>query len=174
MATTSSHSSLDVDQFGILLHQRALAEIVELIHCAYLVHLRIMDVAHLGQSDVSLCEEMQFGNKMAILSGDFLLAKASKGLARLHNVEVSHNICYHADFVTVIIDSSFRGSGQNEAHLNIPWRVEWGRWHFFAILCHTYYCAVHFSPHTCMHTFGMLPPPLLSMYFHFTDSQSHV
>jgi len=58
MATTSSHSSLDVDQFGILLHQRALAEIVELIHCAYLVHLKIMDVAHLGQSDVSLCEEM--------------------------------------------------------------------------------------------------------------------
>lgn len=95
----SSHSTLDVDQFGILLHQRALAEIVEMIHCAYLVHLRIMDVAHLGQSDVSLCEEMQFGNKMAILSGDFLLAKASKGLARLHSVEVSHNISYHADFM---------------------------------------------------------------------------
>ena len=90
MAVTVSHSTLDTDEFGILSHQRALAEIVEMIHCAYFVHLRIVDVAQFDQSDVSLCEDMQFGNKMAILSGDFLLAKACKGLARLHSVEVSY------------------------------------------------------------------------------------
>lgn len=40
--------------------------------------------------------DMEFGNKMAVLSGDFLLASACTGLAELRNTEVCllriHNV----------------------------------------------------------------------------------
>ncbi|XP_069743612.1 all trans-polyprenyl-diphosphate synthase PDSS2 isoform X4 [Narcine bancroftii] len=72
---------------GIYPSQRNLAEITELIHTAFLVHRGIVNIMELTSSHGSL-KDMQFGNKMAVLSGDFLLANASTGLAQLQNTKV--------------------------------------------------------------------------------------
>uniref|UniRef100_A0A8C5L0Q3 Prenyl (solanesyl) diphosphate synthase, subunit 2 n=1 Tax=Jaculus jaculus TaxID=51337 RepID=A0A8C5L0Q3_JACJA len=72
---------------GIYSCQRSLAEITELIHTALLVHRGIVDLSELQSSDGPL-KDMQFGNKIAILSGDFLLANACNGLALLQNNKV--------------------------------------------------------------------------------------
>nr|XP_019940086.1 PREDICTED: decaprenyl-diphosphate synthase subunit 2 isoform X1 [Paralichthys olivaceus] len=67
--------------------QRNLAEITELIHTAFLVHRGIVNLKEWTVSDGPL-KDMQFGNKMAVLSGDFLLANACTGLAQLDNTKV--------------------------------------------------------------------------------------
>ncbi|XP_071997951.1 all trans-polyprenyl-diphosphate synthase PDSS2 isoform X2 [Engystomops pustulosus] len=72
---------------GIYASQRNLAEITELIHTAFLVHRGIVNITELKSCDGPL-KDMQFGNKMAILSGDFLLANACTGLAQLQNTKV--------------------------------------------------------------------------------------
>lgn len=72
---------------GIYPSQRNLAEITELIHTAFLVHRGIVDLKEWTVSDGPL-KDMQFGNKMAVLSGDFLLANACTGLAQLDNTKV--------------------------------------------------------------------------------------
>ncbi|KAK9411464.1 decaprenyl-diphosphate synthase subunit 2 [Crotalus adamanteus] len=72
---------------GIYSSQRTLAEITELIHTAFLVHRGIVNIAELTSSDGAL-KDMQFGNKMAVLSGDFLLANACTSLAQLQNTKV--------------------------------------------------------------------------------------
>ncbi|XP_041810244.1 decaprenyl-diphosphate synthase subunit 2 isoform X2 [Chelmon rostratus] len=72
---------------GIYPSQRNLAEITELIHTAFLVHRGIVNLKEWTDSDGPL-KDMQFGNKMAVLSGDFLLAYACTGLAQLDNTEV--------------------------------------------------------------------------------------
>ncbi|OHE95082.1 hexaprenyl pyrophosphate synthase [Colletotrichum orchidophilum] len=70
----------------ILPSQRRLAEITELIHTASLLHDDVIDhsVARRGSPSANL----EFGNKMAVLAGDFLLGRASVALARLRNAEV--------------------------------------------------------------------------------------
>ncbi|XP_037652351.1 decaprenyl-diphosphate synthase subunit 2 [Sebastes umbrosus] len=72
---------------GIYPTQRNLAEITELIHTAFLVHRGIVDLKGWTDSDGPL-KDMEFGNKMAVLSGDFLLANACTGLAQLNNTKV--------------------------------------------------------------------------------------
>lgn len=72
---------------GIYSCQRSLAEITELIHTALLVHRGIVNLSELQSADGPL-KDMHFGNKIAILSGDFLLANACNGLALLQNTKV--------------------------------------------------------------------------------------
>lgn len=79
--TTAPASETD-----ILPTQRRLAEITELIHTASLLHDDVIDhsVSRRGSPSANL----EFGNKMAVLAGDFLLGRASVALARLRNAEV--------------------------------------------------------------------------------------
>ncbi|CAJ0911956.1 11850_t:CDS:2 [Entrophospora sp. SA101] len=70
----------------ILPTQRRLAEITEMIHTASLLHDDVIDLSETRRNQPSA--NMNFGNKMAILAGDFLLARASIALARLRNPEV--------------------------------------------------------------------------------------
>ncbi|NXX45942.1 DLP1 synthase, partial [Tricholaema leucomelas] len=72
---------------GIYSSQRSLAEITELIHTAFLVHRGIVNIRELKACDGPL-KDMKFGNKMAVLSGDFLLANACTSLAQLQNTKV--------------------------------------------------------------------------------------
>ena len=65
---------------------RRLAEITELIHTASLFHDDVIDQADTRRGVPSV--HNVFGNKMAILAGDYLLARASIGLARLENTQV--------------------------------------------------------------------------------------
>ncbi|GAX80137.1 hypothetical protein CEUSTIGMA_g7575.t1 [Chlamydomonas eustigma] len=66
-------------------HQR-LAEIAELIHVASLLHDDVIDDAATRRGISSL--NFNVGNKMAILAGDFLLARASVTLAALRETRV--------------------------------------------------------------------------------------
>ena len=70
----------------ILPSQRRLAEITELIHTASLLHDDVIDNSTSRRSSPSA--NISFGNKMAVLAGDFLLGRASVALARLRDAEV--------------------------------------------------------------------------------------
>ena len=67
-------------------HHRRLAEITEMIHTASLVHDDVIDTAETrrGVSTVNA----DFGNRVAVLAGDFLFAQSSWYLANLDNLEV--------------------------------------------------------------------------------------
>ncbi|KAL9109650.1 MAG: hypothetical protein Q9227_005687 [Pyrenula ochraceoflavens] len=71
----------------ILPSQRRLAEITELIHTASLLHDDVIDNSTTRRSHPSA--NIMFGNKMAVLAGDFLLGRASVALARLRDPEVT-------------------------------------------------------------------------------------
>lgn len=66
--------------------QRRLAEISEMIHTASLFHDDVIDNADTRRGKPAV--HMVFGNKIAILAGDYLLARASISLARLRNIAV--------------------------------------------------------------------------------------
>ncbi|KAI8138866.1 solanesyl pyrophosphate synthase [Fennellomyces sp. T-0311] len=69
----------------VLPTQRRLAEISEMIHTASLLHDDVIDASATRRNLPSA--NASFGNKMAVLAGDFLLARASLALARLRNAE---------------------------------------------------------------------------------------
>lgn len=71
----------------ILPTQRRLAEITELIHTASLLHDDVIDHSLTRRGAPSA--NIEFGNKMAVLAGDFLLGRASVALARLRDPEVT-------------------------------------------------------------------------------------
>ncbi|WIA10217.1 hypothetical protein OEZ85_010419 [Tetradesmus obliquus] len=66
--------------------QQRIAEIAELIHVASLLHDDVLDDAETRRGISSL--NASSGNKLAILAGDFLLARASVTLASLQNTEI--------------------------------------------------------------------------------------
>jgi solanesyl diphosphate synthase len=80
--------------------QRRLAEISELIHTASLFHDDVIDEAETRRGKPSV--HQIFGNKTAILAGDYLLARASISLARLRQVDV-------VECMSTIIEHLVRG-----------------------------------------------------------------
>ncbi|DBA01916.1 TPA: hypothetical protein N0F65_005105 [Lagenidium giganteum] len=68
-----------------VLAQRRLAEITEMIHTASLLHDDVIDEADTRRGVASV--NKVFGDKLAILAGDFLLARSSICLARLRSLE---------------------------------------------------------------------------------------
>ncbi|KAK3098719.1 hypothetical protein FSP39_022387 [Pinctada imbricata] len=86
----------DTDKYdrssGIYHSQRSLAEITELIHTANLIHKGVVNMADLEGGEGNEKRTMEFGNKMAVLCGDYLLANASTGLAELRNTYVVENM----------------------------------------------------------------------------------
>lgn len=81
--------------------QRRLAEISEMIHTASLFHDDVIDNADTRRGKPAA--HRQFGsNKIAILAGDYLLARASIFLARLRNIHV-------VETMSTIIEHLVRG-----------------------------------------------------------------
>jgi all-trans-nonaprenyl-diphosphate synthase len=70
----------------ITLRHRRLAEITEMIHTASLVHDDVVDEAGLRRGVPTV--HSSFGNRIAVLAGDFLFAQSSWYLANLDNLEV--------------------------------------------------------------------------------------
>lgn len=64
--------------------QKALAEITELIHVAFLVHRGIVNRSTVEQP----VKDVIFGNRLAVLGGDFMLSTACVALAKLENTHV--------------------------------------------------------------------------------------
>ena len=91
---------------GILETQRSLAELTEMIHTAFVLHRGVMDIDRQpGTRDHSPeTEDLLYGNKMALLSGDYLLAKASSGLASLGN---THVVEVMASAISDLMESRF-------------------------------------------------------------------
>jgi hexaprenyl-diphosphate synthase len=71
---------------AVLPTQMRLAQIVEMLHVASLLHDDVLDRADLRRGAPSA--PAAFGNKYAILGGDFLLARSSAALSRLGDSEV--------------------------------------------------------------------------------------
>ncbi len=65
---------------------RRLAEITEMIHTASLVHDDVVDEAELRRQVATV--NSLFGNRVAVLAGDFLFAQSSWYLANLDNLQV--------------------------------------------------------------------------------------
>ena len=90
LANPLANSSIDAtytsEDSDILPSQRRLAEITELIHTASLLHDDVIDTSTHRRAAPSA--NIAFGNKMAVLAGDFLLGRASVALARLRDAEV--------------------------------------------------------------------------------------
>ena len=86
LSATGSEADYTTESSDILPSQRRLAEITELIHTASLLHDDVIDHSLSRRSSPSA--NIAFGNKMAVLAGDFLLGRASVALARLRDAEV--------------------------------------------------------------------------------------
>ncbi|CAG2109140.1 unnamed protein product [Medioppia subpectinata] len=86
---TTSIDFIDAQQSaGISQRQRSLAEMTEMIYSAHLIHRGILNLqpSLLLQSKKAM--DLHFGNKMSVLSGDFLLASVWKGLGELRDTKV--------------------------------------------------------------------------------------
>jgi hexaprenyl-diphosphate synthase len=70
----------------ILPTQMRLAQIAEMIHVASLLHDDVIDTSPLRRGVLS--GPANFGNKLSVLGGDFLLGRASAALSRLGDNEV--------------------------------------------------------------------------------------
>ncbi|KAI8047095.1 isoprenoid synthase domain-containing protein [Gilbertella persicaria] len=77
---TAPKKSQNQHDFDILPTQRRLAEISEMIYTSSLLHYDVIDSAE-------QITRPGFGNKLAVLGGDFLLARASLALSQLKNPE---------------------------------------------------------------------------------------
>lgn len=114
--STSTSTSAETDATAatdILPSQRRLAEITELIHTASLLHDDVIDhsVSRRGAPSANL----EFGNKMAVLAGDFMLGRASVALARLRNAEVVELL---ATVIANLVEGEFmqlKNTAQDEA-----------------------------------------------------------
>ncbi|OMH78770.1 putative hexaprenyl pyrophosphate synthase, mitochondrial [Zancudomyces culisetae] len=104
----------------VLPPQRRLAEITELIHTASLIHDDIVDQAATRRGMPAT--HKVFGNKMAVLAGDFFLARASMSLARLRNPEVVELL---ATVIMDLVEGEFKQLGNsgsskfNESELDV-------------------------------------------------------
>lgn len=109
----ADHSLPATTTDDILPSQRRLAEISELIHTASLLHDDVIDFSTSRRNAPSA--NIQFGNKMAVLAGDFLLGRASVALARLRNPEVTELL---ATVIANLIEGEFmqlRNTAHDEA-----------------------------------------------------------
>ncbi|KAI4729347.1 decaprenyl-diphosphate synthase subunit 1 [Aureobasidium sp. EXF-10728] len=104
----------DLSDTTVLPSQRRLAEITELIHTASLLHDDVIDNSISRRSAPSA--NIQFGNKMAVLAGDFMLGRASVALARLRDPEVTELL---ATVIANLIEGEFmqlRNTASDEKH----------------------------------------------------------
>ncbi|XP_068699044.1 all trans-polyprenyl-diphosphate synthase PDSS2-like [Montipora foliosa] len=84
--------------------QRQLADITETIYTANLVHTGIVNMSSVSECSKSYQDDMEFGNRMAVLSGDFLLANACTGLAELRDTEV---VCMISEVIGHLMEGEF-------------------------------------------------------------------
>ena len=99
-----AHNSLnhtDITE-GIHNSQRCLAEITEMIYMGTFIHRGILD---LNMLDLSEVKEMDQGNKLAVLCGDYLLANACNNLAKLRDTEVIFISSYFINVLQVLSNS---------------------------------------------------------------------
>ncbi|KAG5678914.1 hypothetical protein PVAND_008538 [Polypedilum vanderplanki] len=115
-AAGQSNDLLELEQdksAGVLHSQRTLAEITEMIRTSHLVHEGMVNLQKLKKSGNELASdsELIFGNKIALLGGDYLLGTACLKLAELRNQEVGELISLALRDLT---ESNFIGDRDDE------------------------------------------------------------
>lgn len=86
MAGHSKDISESEQDAGVLKSQKTLAEVVEMVRTANMIHSSgVLNLQHLQKSgnDLSFDSDLIFGNKIALLGGDILLGNASTQMAQL-------------------------------------------------------------------------------------------
>lgn len=73
---------------GVLHSQRALAEVTEMIRTSNLIHRGLVNINTDASLESSEMSNMIFGNKIALLCGDYLLSNSCVELAALRNQDV--------------------------------------------------------------------------------------
>ncbi|KAJ8503589.1 hypothetical protein ONZ45_g10721 [Pleurotus djamor] len=86
VSSSSSSTPSLLQNLTLLPTQLRLAQIVEMIHVASLLHDDVIDKSPLRRGAASA--PAAFGNKLTVLGGDFLLGRASAALSRLGDNEV--------------------------------------------------------------------------------------
>lgn len=109
---------------GIHKSQRTLAEITEMIYTANLIHKGVVNLSAVTSED-GPAQDMEFGNKMAVLSGDFLLASACTGLAELDNTKVVENI---STAIGNLMESEFTDLRDKNGNPSLPPSVNLDDW----------------------------------------------
>lgn len=75
--------------------QRALAEITEMIRTSNLIHRGLVNINVDTESmDSTELNNITFGNKIALLCGDYLLSTSCTEIAALKNQDVSIHTCH--------------------------------------------------------------------------------
>ncbi|VVC25208.1 Hypothetical protein CINCED_3A004679 [Cinara cedri] len=101
-------SSADEKKSGVLRTQRALAEIAEMIRTSHLMHNGLLnpDGLQFAREPAVAHNDMAFGNKIALLSGDYLLANSYEELSALRNQRIMELI---ASALRDLAESAFVG-----------------------------------------------------------------
>nr|XP_050849328.1 all trans-polyprenyl-diphosphate synthase PDSS2 [Vespula vulgaris] len=73
---------------GVLHSQRALAEVTEMIRTSHLIHKGLVNITPGIYPETTELHDMTFGNKIALLSGDYLLSNSCTELANLRNQDL--------------------------------------------------------------------------------------
>ncbi|XP_044752878.1 all trans-polyprenyl-diphosphate synthase PDSS2-like [Coccinella septempunctata] len=99
---TSGIEDIEQDELtGILHTQRSLAEITEMIKTGHQMHSTMLTLKETDEN----YKNLHFGNKLALLSGDYLYSKSFKDLALLNNNDLNEIIATslrdlaHSDFI---------------------------------------------------------------------------
>ena len=105
----------------ILPTQTRLAQIVEMLHVASLLHDDVLDDSPLRRGAPSA--HVKYGNKISVLAGDFLLGRATAALSRLGEIEVVELM---ATVITNLVEGEIlqiaRGDRHGHGELNVDVR----------------------------------------------------
>lgn len=74
---------------GILHKQRVLAEVTEMIRTSHLLHNSVLNI---NDKNTEVFSDLNFGNTLSLLTGDYLLSSSFKELAGLKHQEVNELI----------------------------------------------------------------------------------
>jgi len=111
--TSASSSSSPMSMVsGIYASQRTIAELVEVVYTADLIHRGLLDLSDRSDFQVSVAKDIEFANRMAVLAGDFLLANACTGLARLGSTRVVQLI---ANAISHLMEARFIHDGSERS-----------------------------------------------------------
>lgn len=104
---------------GVLHSQRALAEVTEMIRTSHLVHKGLVNIQPGVYPEAAEMNDMTFGNKIALLSGDYLLGNSCAELAALRNQDLVELM---SSAVRDLAEAEFIGrrDSQNNALPSIP------------------------------------------------------
>jgi decaprenyl-diphosphate synthase subunit 2 len=86
----------------ILHSQRIIAEVIEMIRTSHLIHKGLINI----ETDEEDSSDLNFGNKLALLCGDYLLSTSFHEVARLNNFHVQEII---SSSLRDLVESEFLG-----------------------------------------------------------------